>query len=163
MPAAARVPARGRGRRAWSVAIEELVARALAADVGLVVFFDEPALVHWRRGQAPLEREAAIDVLSGALAAVDCMTGVHVCGDGDLGLALEAGPQVLGVEVSEDLVRDASRSPASSTATGGSHGARSPPTGPWANRPTRTGATSRRFGASSPRRGAIPCRCAPAG
>ena len=54
----------------------------------------------------PLDRESAIDVLSGALAAVDCVTGVHVCGDGDLGLALEAGPQVLGVEVSEALVRD---------------------------------------------------------
>ena len=46
-------------------------------------------------------------MLSGALAAVDCVTGVHVCGDGDLGLALESGPQVLGVEVSEALVRDA--------------------------------------------------------
>jgi hypothetical protein len=33
------------------------------------------------------------------------MTGVHVCGDGDLALALEAGPEVLGVEVSDDLVQ----------------------------------------------------------
>ena len=45
-------------------------------------------------------------MLSGALAAADCITGVHVCGDGDLGLALEAGPQVLGVEVREALVAD---------------------------------------------------------
>ena len=60
----------------------------------------------WRRGEADLDRESAIDVLSGALAAVDCVTGVHVCGDGDLGLALEAGPQVLGVEVGPELVRD---------------------------------------------------------
>ena len=75
-------------------------------DTSVVLFFDEPALVAWRRGDAPLDRESAIDVLSGALAAVDCVTGVHVCGDGDLGLALEAGPQVLGVEVSEALVRD---------------------------------------------------------
>ena len=44
-------------------------------------------------------------MLSGALAAVDCVTGVHVCGDGDVALALAAGPEVLGVEVSDDLVR----------------------------------------------------------
>ena len=40
-----------------------------------------------------------------SLAAVDSVTGVHVCGDGDLALALEAGPEVLGVEVSDDLVQ----------------------------------------------------------
>ena len=84
--------------RAWSVALEELLNSRLP-DTSVVLFFDEPALVAWRRGDAPLDRESAIDVLSGALAAVDCVTGVHVCGDGDLGLALEAGPQVLGVEV----------------------------------------------------------------
>ncbi|MDQ1432483.1 MAG: hypothetical protein QOF40_3085 [Actinomycetota bacterium] len=91
--------------RAWSVAVERLVASRLPG-AGLVLFFDEPALVAWRRGDGPLDRESAIDVLSGALAAVDCVTGVHVCGDGDVGLALEAGPQVLGVEVGDDLVRD---------------------------------------------------------
>lgn len=92
--------------REWSVAIEELLHTRLP-QTSVVLFFDEPALVAWRRGNAPLDRESAIDVLSGALAAVDCITGVHVCGDGDLGLALESGPQVLGVEVGEALVRDA--------------------------------------------------------
>ena len=58
-----------------------------------MLFFDEPSLVSWRRDDAPLDRESAIDVLSGALAAVDCITGVHVCSDGDLALALEAGPR----------------------------------------------------------------------
>ena len=90
--------------RAWSVALEELVATRLP-DAGLVLFLDEPALVQWRRDDAPLDRESAIDVLSGALAAVDSVTGVHVCGDGDLALALEAGPEVLGVEVDDDLVQ----------------------------------------------------------
>ena len=90
--------------RAWSTAIEELVATTLPGT-GLVLVFDEPALVSWQRGDEPLDRESAIDVLSGALAAVDCVTGVHVCGDGDVALALEAGPEVLGVEVSDDLVR----------------------------------------------------------
>ncbi|HXY92614.1 MAG TPA: hypothetical protein VEP49_09075 [Acidimicrobiia bacterium] len=91
--------------RAWSVALEDLLDARLP-DAALVLFLDEPALVRWRRGDAPLDRESAIDVLSGALAAVDCVAGVHVCGEGDLGLALEAGPQVLGVEVSDALVRD---------------------------------------------------------
>jgi hypothetical protein len=90
--------------RAWSVAMEELVGARLPA-AGLLLFLDEPALVHWRRDDGPLERDSAIDVLSGALAAVDSVTGVHVCSEGDLTLALEAGPEVLGVEVDDDLVQ----------------------------------------------------------
>ena len=90
--------------RAWSVALEALVEERLPGTA-LLLFLDEPALVQWRRDDAPLERESAIDVLSGALAAVDTVTGVHVCGDGDLALALEAGPEVLGVEVHDDLVQ----------------------------------------------------------
>jgi hypothetical protein len=89
--------------RAWSAALEALIATRLH-DTALVLFLDEPALVAWQRDDAPLEREAAIDVLSGALAAVDAVTGVHVCGDGDIRLALEAGPEVLGVEVDANLI-----------------------------------------------------------
>ncbi|MGH9015623.1 MAG: hypothetical protein ACRDZ1_17035 [Acidimicrobiia bacterium] len=92
--------------RSWAVAVEDLVAARLPGT-SLLLFFDEPALVLWRRHDGPLEREGAIDVLSGALAAPGCMTGVHVCGEGDRRLALEAGPQVLGVEVGTDLVDDA--------------------------------------------------------
>jgi len=88
--------------RAWAVELERLMAEQLPASA-LVLFFDEPALVTWRRGSPLLDRESAIDVLSGTLASVDCVTGVHVCGDGDVLLALEAGPTVLGVEVSDDL------------------------------------------------------------
>ena len=85
-----------------AAALEQLVVRRLPGTF-VVVFLDEPALVRWRRGDATLDRDAAIDVLSGALAAVEGTTGLHVCGDGDLGLAIEAGPQVLGVEVRDDL------------------------------------------------------------
>lgn len=91
--------------RAWAVELEALVASSLPG-AGVVLFFDEPALVRWRGTDGPLDREAAIDVLSGALAAVDCVTGVHVCGAGEVVLALEAGPQVVGVEVSDALLRD---------------------------------------------------------
>jgi hypothetical protein len=106
MPAARAFRRAAEVTRAWSSAVEELV-RASLPDSEVLLFLDEPALVLWRRGDPPLDRESAIDVLSGALAAVDSVTGVHVCGDGDLALALEAGPQVLGVEVSDDLACDA--------------------------------------------------------
>jgi methionine synthase II (cobalamin-independent) len=96
----------GEAARAWATAVEELV-EARLPDSALVLFLDEPALVAWRRHDAPIEHEAAVDVLSGALAAPACATGVHVCGAGDVRLALEAGPQVLGVEVSDALVDDA--------------------------------------------------------
>jgi hypothetical protein len=96
----------GEAARAWAIATEELVEERLPGSA-LVLFFDEPALVEWRRGDPPLEHEAAIDVLSGALAAPACPTGVHVCGAGNRRLALEAGPEVLGVEVGSDLVDDA--------------------------------------------------------
>ncbi len=112
------------------------------------MFFDEPALVTWRRGQGLLDREAAIDVLSGSLAAIEGVSGVHVCGDGDVGLALQAGPQVLGVEVSEELTRDTVALARSSTATVGSRGERSPQIVPLVNRPTHTGDVWPRCGAS---------------
>jgi methionine synthase II (cobalamin-independent) len=91
---------------AWAVAVEELVEEWLPGS-SLLLFFDEPALVTWRRHEGVLDREAATDVLSGALAAPGCITGVHVCGAGDRRLALEAGPHVIGVEVGSDLVDDA--------------------------------------------------------
>jgi hypothetical protein len=96
----------GEVARSWAIAVEELVDDHLPGS-SLLLFFDEPALVTWRRYEGPIEREAAIDVLSGALAAPGCITGVHVCGAGDRRLALEAGPQVIGVEVGDELVDDA--------------------------------------------------------
>ena len=73
----------------------------------VLLFLDEPALVLWQRDIAPLEREQAVDLLSASLAATSCITGVHVCGDGDLRLAFEAGPRVLGIPVSDALIADA--------------------------------------------------------
>ncbi|HEX6311268.1 MAG TPA: hypothetical protein VF152_06545 [Acidimicrobiia bacterium] len=96
----------GEVARSWAIAIEELVEAHLPGST-LLLFLDEPALVTWRRHEGPIEREAAIDVLSSALAAPDCITGVHVCGAGDRRLALEAGPRVIGVEVGEELADDA--------------------------------------------------------
>ncbi|MGZ6897185.1 MAG: hypothetical protein ACXVJZ_07090 [Acidimicrobiia bacterium] len=90
---------------AWFMALEGLLAERLRG-VRPLIFVDEPALVLWKRGDAPVEREAAIDLLSSALAASTVETGVHVCGDGDLRLAFEAGATVLGVPVSAHLIDD---------------------------------------------------------
>jgi hypothetical protein len=90
---------------AWIGALEQVLAQRLRGARPLL-FLDEPALVLWARDDGPIEREAAIDVLSSALAASSVETGVHVCGDGDIRLAFEAGPTVLGVPVSTRLIDD---------------------------------------------------------
>jgi hypothetical protein len=87
-------------------ALHEEVA-ALGSDVHVVCFLDEPGLVAWNDADGPIDREDAIDTLSSALAAIDGVSGVHVCGAGDRRLALDAGPNILGIEVRPDVVRDA--------------------------------------------------------
>jgi methionine synthase II (cobalamin-independent) len=92
--------------RTWARTLEcEVSARLPDAEV--VIFFDEPALVQWRSDDPPLERETATDLLSAALAAPGCATGVHVCGAGDARLALDAGPDILAVDVAEVCLDDA--------------------------------------------------------
>jgi hypothetical protein len=83
-----------RTARAWAGALADLVRTRLPNAVP-VLCFDEPALVKWRANTAPLDRESATDILSTALAATDCLTAVHVCGRGDLRLALDAGPRLV--------------------------------------------------------------------
>jgi hypothetical protein len=106
IPAEQAFPLAGRVARAWAQAIEQLVAQCLP-DTSLVVFFDEPALVKWRDDDPPLDREIATDLLSTALAARTAVTGVHVCGAGDLRLALAAGPQIAHFDVGEHRFDDA--------------------------------------------------------
>ena len=60
---------------------------------------DEPALTIWRSHDGPIAREDATDVLSSVLAGVRATPGVHVCGAGDLRLALDAGPRVVHLDV----------------------------------------------------------------
>lgn len=89
--------------RVWAVGLERLVADHLPGAAA-VLWFDEPGLTAWRDDDAPLDREAATDLLSGALASVRSVTGVHVCGPGELRLALDAGPGIVGVEVRSSLL-----------------------------------------------------------
>jgi hypothetical protein len=106
MPVEAAFRRSGAAVKAWIPAVEELVA-ARIPGAALLLVLDEPGLVAWRSGGGPLEHECAVDLLSAALAVPSCVTGVHVCGRGDLRIALEAGPDVLAVEVHNDLVDDA--------------------------------------------------------
>ncbi|MET1001205.1 MAG: hypothetical protein ABWZ15_05290 [Acidimicrobiia bacterium] len=92
--------------RSWAAAVQRLFA-ARIPGVALVLFFDEPALVLWRAEDPPFERELATDLLSGTLASSSCVTGVHVCGRGDLRLALDAGPDVVQVDVDVVVPEDA--------------------------------------------------------
>lgn len=96
----------GAAVRAWMGALDSRLTEALPGTP-VLLFLDEPALVLWRRNTAPLEREEAVDLLSASLAASPFLTGVHVCGDGDVRLAFEAGPHVLGVPVTDALIADA--------------------------------------------------------
>jgi hypothetical protein len=88
-----------RTARAWARALEQLISERLPG-AALVLCFDEPALVCLGSGTEPLvcdlvDREHATDVLSTALAAPECLTAVHVCGRGDVRLALDAGPRLV--------------------------------------------------------------------
>jgi hypothetical protein len=106
MPTSLAFERAGAAVRAWVRALDQLLTTRLP-DVPVLLFLDEPALVLWRRDAAPVEREQAVDLLSASLAAASCLTGVHVCGDGDLRLAFEAGPSVLGAPVTDTLIDDA--------------------------------------------------------
>jgi hypothetical protein len=91
--------------QAWIPLLESLIATRLPGT-RVVLVLDEPGLVVWRDSEGPIEREAAVDLLSGALASVRGIAGVHVCGQGDRRLVLEAGPHLISFEVAEDLVDD---------------------------------------------------------
>ncbi len=91
---------------AWVHALDDLVARKLP-DTRSLIFVDEPALVLWSHDDPPLEREAAVDLLSGVLTDSTSTMGIHVCGDGDRRLAFEAGAPIVSLEVRADLPADA--------------------------------------------------------
>lgn len=91
--------------RAWIAAHEALLDDRLPGAAP-VLFLDEPGLVSWRHDEGPIDRDRAVDVLSGVLSTMTATSGVHVCGDGDRRLALEAGPVVVGFDTEVDLVPD---------------------------------------------------------
>lgn len=92
--------------RSWIPELERLV-RAALPDTALLCFLDEPGLVAFSNDDSPIDHEDAVDLLSGALARVTGLSGVHVCGTGNVRVALEAGPRVLGLEAGPRALRDA--------------------------------------------------------
>ena len=85
------------------------LADRLAPGVARVVVFDEPGLVGGLRSDLPLPADQVVDVLSGALAAIEgrAVTGVHVCGPADWRLITQAGPRILSMPVGAEVTASA--------------------------------------------------------
>jgi hypothetical protein len=100
-----------RAVRRRSLDLAAAVAGALPACEQVVVV-DEPGLGVVLRDEAPLDRDAAADLVSGALASLECapavaVAGVHCCGEADWGLVLACGPQLLSLPVGPGVVASA--------------------------------------------------------
>lgn len=105
--------------REYLVVMNRAVRDALPDNPQLVVI-DEPDLVDFDDESFPIAPDTAIDLMSGALAAVerDAIVGLHSCADVRVAHLVAAGPHVLSVPVSARLVDDAA-SLASHLAAGG--------------------------------------------
>lgn len=95
-----------RSVRAHLAAITDAIAGALPASPQLV-FLDEPWFGQLMHPGFPIAPDAAIDLLSSAMAAVQPMAtvGVHCCAESvDIASLLAAGPEVLSIPVHSQLV-----------------------------------------------------------
>jgi methionine synthase II (cobalamin-independent) len=86
----------------------EIVATAMP-DAQQLVFIDEPSLGELMHPGFPIAPDTAIDLVSGALAAIEprAVAGLHVCADSDIASQLASGPSVLSVPVRMSLVDSA--------------------------------------------------------
>ncbi len=75
----------------------------------LVAFVDEPALVGLTEEGFPVGPNDGVDLVSGALAALEplALTGLHCCGAADWRLALASGPRILSLPVGAGVERHA--------------------------------------------------------
>lgn len=85
-----------------------------AVDVALpncrqVVFIEEPALGELMQPGFPIAPETAIDLVSGALAAIEttATSGLHSCGSGDIPSQLAAGPAIISLPVRPEIAESA--------------------------------------------------------
>ncbi|CAN0425497.1 unnamed protein product, partial [Phaeothamnion confervicola] len=94
-----------RAVRSHVTALRERVAAAMPYSTQ-VVFIDEPSLGELMMPGFPLAPDTAIDLISGALAAIEpgAVSGLHVCGAVDVASVLAAGPDVLSVPVNTQLL-----------------------------------------------------------
>ncbi|MBA2283609.1 MAG: hypothetical protein H0W25_20555, partial [Acidimicrobiia bacterium] len=70
-------------------------------DAALVVVLDEPSLGRVTLGDGVVTVEEGLDLVSGALAAVEAsaVTGLHCCSVADWGAVLRTGPELLSLPV----------------------------------------------------------------
>ncbi len=87
-------------------ALNHAVASALPGCRQVVVL-DEPAMVGLMQPGFPIDPDGAIDLVSGALAAIDtdadALGGVHCCGPSDWPAILATGPRILSLPVHAEL------------------------------------------------------------
>lgn len=81
-------------------------AMRIAPLAPIFAFVDEPGLVSMSSPAFPIDRDDAIDLVSGALAAVEpfAVTGLHCCGETDWRLALAAGPQIVSLPTVPEII-----------------------------------------------------------
>jgi hypothetical protein len=105
VPAATAFAVAGRAVRAHLTVISAAVADALP-DSPQIVLLDEPWFGDLMHEGFPLAPDPAIDLLSGAMATLEpvATVGVHCCAVVDVASLLAAGPGVLSVPVSDELV-----------------------------------------------------------
>lgn len=77
-------------------------------DAPLLVMLDEPGLVGSAHPRFPIASDQTLDLLTGAVAAIESstgpvLTGIHCCGAADWTTVLEAGPDVLAAPVDAGL------------------------------------------------------------
>lgn len=94
--------------RAVRTHLQHLLDAVEAAIPGCLqmVFIDEPDMADLTDGAFPLAPDTAIDLVSGALAAIEqrAVSGLHVCGDADWASLIATGPQVLSMPLHSSLV-----------------------------------------------------------
>jgi hypothetical protein len=86
----------------------DAVSAALPTSQQLVII-EEPALVEMMQPGFPIAPDTAIDLVSGALAAVEtsAVSGLHVCGFADIPSQLAAGPKILSLPVRQEVAESA--------------------------------------------------------
>jgi methionine synthase II (cobalamin-independent) len=70
-----------------------------------IIFIDEPWFGELLRPEFPVDPDAAIDMLSGAMAAVSgvATVGIHCCAEADIPSLLAAGPDILSIPVRQNV------------------------------------------------------------
>ena len=94
-------------RRRAAALVDHLLQRVPQAE--LVVFVDEPAMACLTEQGFPIGPTEGVDLVSGALAAVEhlAVTGLHCCAPADYRLLLGTGPRILSIPVDGGIERHA--------------------------------------------------------